>query len=84
MARAKIKGTDPEKLIKQVMKTCEFNRNLAKTYIRKNEATEAFQEAVKHLRAKADAKTARPAKRGRPKTVKPEAQPQEAAANTQQ
>lgn len=52
MAKAQITGMEDEKLIKQVMKSCEFTRGLAVTYIRKNKGTAALRETVKALKEK--------------------------------
>lgn len=52
IARAQIKGTDQEKLVKQVMTRCEFTRGLAVTYIRKIKGTAALRETIKAMREK--------------------------------
>lgn len=52
VARAQIKGTDQEKLVKRVMVRCEFTRGLAVTYIRKIKGTAALRNTVKELREK--------------------------------
>lgn len=59
MARAKLNGTDHEKLVKHVMKVTGFKRGLAVTYIRKIDGTPAYKETLKLIKAQAAAKTER-------------------------
>lgn len=61
MAKAKINGIDEDKLIKQVMKSCEFTRGLAVTYIRKNKDSAALRDTIKAMREKMAGTDSKPA-----------------------